>query len=170
MSEPSAHLPYFRTSGSAGASGAAGPLLSPAEGFAAYGHDAIVLVARVLIAYVFLQSGFSKLLDIHQFATELAHKHVPFHDVLGVVAPSVEFVGALAVLLGFQTRYAAGLMILFVIAATAVGHRFWDFTGDEHARQVIHFNKNLCMAGGLLLLVAVGGGRFSIDGLWQRKA
>jgi putative oxidoreductase len=170
MSAPSADLHYFRTSASAGAAGSAGPLLSPAEGFAAHGHDAILLIARILVAYIFVQSGFSKLMDIGTFTTSLANKGVPFYSVFGVVAPCVEFFGGLAVLLGLQTRYAAGLVILFVIAATATSHRFWEFTGAEHRAQEINFDKNVCIIGGLLLLVAVGGGRFSIDRLWQRKA
>jgi len=170
MSAPSANPYYFRSSASAGAAGSAGPLLSPAQGFATHGHEAILLIARVLIAYIFLESGFSKLTDIHGFTAILAGRGVPFSSVLGVVAPCVEFFGGLAVLLGFQTRYAAGLLILFVIVATATSHRFWEFAGEAHRIQVIQFNKNVCIAGGLLLLVAVGGGRFSIDRLWQRKA
>ena len=171
MSAPSASLHYFRTSASAGASGAAGPLLSPTEGFAAHGHDAILLIARVLIAYAFVQGGIEKLLDIHAFTTNvLIARHVPFASVLGVVAPCVELFGGLAVLLGFQTRYAAVLMILFVITATAISHRYWEYPEAARRMQEINFNKNVCILGGFLLLLAVGGGRFSIDGLWRRKA
>jgi putative oxidoreductase len=170
MSAPSANLHYFRTSAPAGAAGSAGPLLSPTEGFAAHSHDAILLIGRVLMAYIFVQSGFFKLLDVGSFTASLAGKGVPLASALGVVAPCVEFFGGLAVLLGFQTRYAAALMVLFVIIATGTSHRFWEFAGDARRAQEINFDKNVCIVGGLLLLVAVGGGRFSIDGLWQRKA
>jgi putative oxidoreductase len=168
MSAPSATLHYFRTSASAGAAGSAGPPLSPAEGFAAHGHDAILLIARVLMAYIFVQSGFFKLMDIGSFTASLDSKGVPLASVLGIVAPCVEFFGGLAVLLGFQTRYAAGLLVLFVIVATATSHRFWELAGEARRGQEIHFDKNVCIVGGLLLLVAVGGGRLSIDRLWRK--
>src|SRR2546427_9042554 len=99
MSAPSSDLHYFRPAAPAGAAGAAGPLLSPAAGFAAHGHDAIVLIARILMAYIFVQGGFFKLMDIGTFTASLTAKGVPLASVLGVAAPCVEFFGGLADLL-----------------------------------------------------------------------
>ncbi len=70
----------------------------------------------------------------------------------------VELLGGLAVLVGFQTRYAAVLLGLFTIGAALVGHLVpWD-----QANQ-INFFKNLAIAGGFFVLAQHGAGALSID-------
>jgi putative oxidoreductase len=56
-------------------------------------------------------------------------------------------------------------MVLFVIVATAISHRFWEFEGAIRVAQEINFDKNLCITGGFIMLFAAGAGRLSIDGL-----
>jgi len=93
---------------------------------------------------------------------------VPFADSLSVVGASVEFFGGLAVLLGLQTRYAAALIAIFTVVATLISHRYWEFSGAERRAQEVNFSKNVCIVGGYLLLMATGGGRFSLDAFLQR--
>jgi uncharacterized membrane protein YphA (DoxX/SURF4 family) len=92
---------------------------------------------------------------------------VPLSGIFGVIGPGVEFFGGLAVLLGLQTRYAAVLIAVFTIVATAISHRYWEFSDAARRAQEVNFMKNVCIIGGFLLLAAVGGGRFSIDTLWR---
>jgi putative oxidoreductase len=88
---------------------------------------------------------------------------------MGWLGGAVEFFGGLAILLGAWTRCAALLMIVFVIVATAISHRYWEFA-DAAARrmQQSHFAKNLTIIGGFVLMLVTGGGRFSVDG-WRRR-
>ncbi|MFL5099364.1 MAG: DoxX family protein, partial [Xanthobacteraceae bacterium] len=59
--------------------------------------------------------------------------------------------------------------ILFVIVATAISHRFWEFADPQQFRtQQSQFLKNLSIIGGFLFVLAAGGGRFSLDNLWRR--
>ena len=74
-------------------------------------YDGLLLFGRVLMALIFVQSGFGKLLDIDGFTASLAGKGVPLAGIFGVIGPGVEFFGGLAVLFGLQTRYAAVLML-----------------------------------------------------------
>jgi putative oxidoreductase len=133
-------------------------------------YDGLLLFGRVLMALIFVQSGFGKLLDIDGFTASLAGKGVPLAGIFGVIGPGVEFFGGLAVLLGLQTRYAAVLIAVFTIVATAISHRYWEFSDAARRAQEVNFMKNVCIIGGFLLLAAVGGGRFSIDTLWRQKA
>jgi putative oxidoreductase len=133
-------------------------------------YDGLLLFGRVLMALIFVQSGFGKLLDIDGFTASLAGKGVPLAGIFGVIGPGVEFFGGLAVLLGLQTRYAAVLIAVFTIVATAISHRYWEFSDAARRVQEANFMKNVCIIGGFLLLAAVGGGRFSIDTLWRQKA
>src|SRR5262249_21624651 len=70
-------------------------------------RDALLLFGRVLLALIFVQSGFGKLLDIGGFSASLAGKGVPAASFFATIGAGVECFGGLAVLLGWQTRYAA---------------------------------------------------------------
>jgi len=93
---------------------------------------------------------------------------VPLAVVLGPLGAAVEFFGGLALALGAWTRPAAILVAGFAVAATLIAHRFWDVPAEQQAMQLIQFMKNLAIVGGLLALVAAGGGRFSLTALQQR--
>jgi len=55
--------------------------------------------------------------------------------------------------------------ILFVIVATGISHRYWDFAEAAARRaQESQFFNNLSIMGGFILLFATGPGRFSLDG------
>ena len=127
--------------------------------------DPLLLIARVLLGYIFLLGGWGKLLGLAGFATYLERQGLPASYPLAVLGAGVEFLGGLALIFGIVTRFAALALVAFTLVATGIAHRFWEF--DEAARrgQAINFNKNMTMIGGLLALIAAGPGRFSIDRL-----
>jgi putative oxidoreductase len=90
-------------------------ILSCCDGMAAQWQDALLLVGRVLMGWIFVQSGWRKLMDVPGFVATMPRRGLP--DFLGYVAPPVEFLGGLALLLGGATRYAALLMLLFTSLA-----------------------------------------------------
>jgi len=141
--------------------------LSYADGIAVAWQDFLLLVARVLAGWIYLQSGTGKIMDPVSVATGLTRRGVP--DILAYMAPFVEFFAGLALVAGFATRYAALLLILFTIIATWISHTFWTFPeGAQRSQQFTQFWKNVTMTGGLLALFVAGPGRFSIDG-WLRR-
>jgi putative oxidoreductase len=131
--------------------------------------DLALLIGRVALAALFLPAGLSKLTNVSGFADSLENRGLPFADMLAFAGAAIEFFGAIAVLIGFQTRVAAVLMVLFTVAATLIAHRFWEFDGAARGTQQSAFFKNLAIAGGYLVLMASGGGRYSIDRLWRRS-
>lgn len=133
-------------------------------------RDLVLLLARILLGWIFLRSGFGKVTDVGAFTASLARRGVPMTDVLGPLGAAVEFFGGLALILGFKIRYSALLMVAFVVVATLIGHRFWEFA-DAAARrtQQGQFNKNLALIGGMLALWVAGAGRLAVDRLWQRR-
>jgi putative oxidoreductase len=142
------------------------PMLSHADGLAAAWQDFLLLVGRVMIGWIFIQSGWRKLLDVPGFVKTMPRRDLP--DFLGYVAPPVEFFGGIAIVLGFATRYAALLMLLFCLIATFSSHRWWNYPEAQQANQHTNFWKNVTMMGGIVLLFVTGGGRFSVDG-WLRR-
>jgi putative oxidoreductase len=75
----------------------------------------------------------------------------------------VEFVGAIALIVGFQTRLVAFIMALFTIAAGVFFHNYWAMPAEQVYVNQIMFMKNLSIAGGLLMMSAFGAGALSLD-------
>ena len=73
------------------------------------------------------------------------------------------------VLLGRVALGASLLMVLFVIVATGISHRYWEFADAARRLQESQFFKNLSIIGGFLLLFATGSGRFALDALLARR-
>ena len=132
---------------------------------AAANQDAILLAGRIVLGAIFVKSGLQKLLALGAFAASLAGRGVPQSSFWAVVGATVEFVGGILIVTGLKARYASLLMILFVIVATGISHRYWDFAEAAARRaQESQFFKNLSIMGGFILLFATGPGRFSLDG------
>lgn len=132
--------------------------------------DLALLIGRILVGQLFLVSGFWKLLGLSAFSASLARRGVPAAEVMGVIGAVVEFFGGLALVIGFKTRWAALALIAFTIVATAIGHRYWEFTDAAmRSAQQQNFYKNVTIIGGLFFAFVAGGGRFSVDGLWPRR-
>jgi len=137
---------------------------------AAVWNDTICLLGRILIGGIFVQSGFQTLMGLDAFAASLARNGIPaaIAPVLAPIGAGVEFVGGLAVVFGLMTRYAAVLMIVFVIVATLISHRFWALEGAERRAQTVQFAKNVAIIGGFLFAFVTDGGRLSL-GRWRRR-
>jgi putative oxidoreductase len=120
------------------------------------------LLGRILIAAIFVPSGFGKLTHIDHFAHVLAGRGVPAPHALAIIGACVEFFGSLAIVFGFLTRYAALLMAAFTLVAALIAHRFWAAAGAAEAAQYTQFMKNMAILGGFLFLFVAGPGRYGL--------
>jgi len=121
------------------------------------------LAGRILIAVIFLLSGFGKLGNWSGTEAMMASKGLPFVSLLLPLAVLFELGGGLSVLLGFKARHGAIALILFLIPVTLVFHDFWAVQGPQRQMQMINFLKNVAIMGGLAYVVAFGAGSLSID-------
>ena len=129
----------------------------------------LLLAGRVLMGWIYVESGWRKLTGMDAFIASLSRRGVPNATVMGWIGAPLEFFGGLALVLGAYMRCAAIAMIVFTIVATLIGHRYWEIAEPAARRmQQSHFAKNITIIGGLILLYVTGGGRFSIDGLRRR--
>ncbi|TPN81914.1 DoxX family protein [Mesorhizobium sp. CU2] len=117
-----------------------------------------ILLGRILLAVIFLLSGFGKLTAISGTAAYFGGLGLPVPTVTAVVVGLIELLGGIAVLVGFQTRIAAWILAVFTIATGLVAHTGW---ADQ--MQMIQFLKNLAITGGFILLASSGAGAYSID-------
>jgi putative oxidoreductase len=145
------------------------PLLSCTDRIAASTTDALLLVGRVLLGWIFLASAWGKLSNIGGFVGYLKSLGAPAPEVSAWIGALIEFVIGVTLVFGIATRYGALLCALFLIAATALAHRYWEYPAAQAGNQYNHFLKNLAIFGGALLLFVTGPGRFSIDRILSKR-
>lgn len=121
------------------------------------------LAGRVLLALIFVISGYGKISGFAQTAGFMASKGMPIPEILLVGAIVVELGGGILLILGWQARLAALALFLFMIPATLVFHAFWTVDAAQMQNQFIHFFKNLCIMGGMLYIMAFGSGPYSLQ-------
>lgn len=143
--------------------GISATILGYADSLAARASDTVLIVGRLAMGIIFFQSGLAKLTALGAFSGSLGNRGVPFPDFWGPVGAISEFVGGTLIILGLGTRYAAALIVIFVIIATAISHRYWEFAEPARRLQQGQFYKNLAILGGALFLFISGAGRFSFD-------
>jgi putative oxidoreductase len=126
-------------------------------------QNLFALIARVLMAALFLPAGISKIAGFAGTVGYIGSVGLPMPELGAAIAVVVEVGGALALLLGFHTRWAALLMALFTVVEGVFFHAFWNVAPEAMQMQQIMFMKNIAIAGGLLALTAFGGGSISLD-------
>ena len=116
------------------------------------------LAGRVLLAHIFVISGYGKIAGYAGTQAYMTSKGVP--GELLPLAILLEFGGGIAIIAGFMTRWTALALALFCVVSGLLFH--WDL-GDQG--QTINLMKNFALAGGLLLLAQAGAPLLSIDRL-----
>ena len=120
---------------------------------------------RVLIGAVFLMSGLGKLAAYGATTAMIAAAGLPLPPAAWLIAVVIEAGGGLLLLLGFRTRPVALILAAFALATALSFHRNF---ADQN--QMIHFLKNLIIAGGLLQIVHFGAGAVSLDNRSKAQA
>ena len=131
-------------------------------------RDVAALVARVLLAIIFIMSGFNKIGGFEGTVGYIASKGLPFPQLIAAGAIAVELVGGLLLLVGYRARWAALAIFLFLIPATLIFHAFWSVPPEQAMGQQQHFFKNVAIMGGMLMVWAFGPGRFALGGDAER--
>ena len=119
-------------------------------------RDSLELAGRILLALLFLLSGIGKIAGYQASVGYMQAMGVP--GALLPVTIVLEIAGAAAIMAGWKTRIAAFLLAGFTLVAAVIFHSNF---GDQI--QMVMFFKNVAIVGGLLVLMANGAGRYSLD-------
>ena len=124
-----------------------------------------LLLGRILLALVFLIAGVRKVMAPAASAGYLAKLGFPAPEVMVWVAIAFELGGAILLILGWKTRWAAYALALFTLVASFAAHRFWEISdAGQYANQMNHFLKNVAIIGGMLILAISDPDPQSVDG------
>ena len=121
-------------------------------------RDEVFLLGRILFALVFIGSGIGHLTQTEGSAQYASYKKVPNAKLMVQLSGVAMLLGGIAVIFGIWLDLAGLLLAILVLVMAFVMHRFWEET-DQQTKQVeqAHFMKNVSMAGGGLILAAIGG-------------
>jgi len=114
------------------------------------------VVARVFLGHIFVLAGLSKISGYEVTAGWMNAMGVPGELLPAVIA--FEIIGGLAIIVGYQTKWAAIALAGFSVVSAAIFHN--NFADQI---QMIMFMKNIAMAGGFILLAIHGAGAYSLD-------
>jgi putative oxidoreductase len=127
-------------------------------------------IGRILISAVFILFGYVQFTHIGGYIANPAV--IKFSGLTGgILSPTIiaylvaaiDLIGGILILLGYQTRWAAIVLIVFVVLTLVFVHHFWTMEGAAFAGNRAHFYKNLAIIGGLLFLISGGAGSCSLD-------
>ncbi len=116
---------------------------------------ALITVGRFLLGFYFFQAGLRNFMKLDMHTGILAKKGVPMPRVSLIVALVVQVLGGASVALGFFPAIGAIALIAFTVAANALYHNFWAYSGEERTPHYNSVVTNLAIIGGLLIVVAI---------------
>ena len=120
----------------------------------------VLLVGRLLLAWIFLHEGALLLANYSASSAAMAKMGAPAFVLAPVIA--LQLVAGLAIAAGCYTRCGALALGLFCLATACLFH-----TSFSIRNELLHFEKDIAIAGGLFVLMVRGAGRWSVDG-WLR--
>ena len=121
-------------------------------------NNASLLIARIFLGQIFLLAGISKIGAYEGTQGYMQAMGVPGELLFLVII--LEIVGGLAIILGWQVRWASWALAAFTIVAGVIFH-----SNFADQMQSILFMKNVAIAGGFLVLATAGAGAYSVEAL-----
>jgi putative oxidoreductase len=116
--------------------------------------DVVMLVGRILFAFMFVMSGFNHLAKAEAMAGYAAYKKVPAPKLANLLSGVIMLLGGLSIILGVYADLGALLLAILLVAMAVKMHDFWNAQGEAKQPEMIGFMKNISMAGGALFLFA----------------
>jgi uncharacterized membrane protein YphA (DoxX/SURF4 family) len=117
--------------------------------------DAVLLVGRILFAFMFVMSGFNHLAKAEAMAGYAAYKKVPAPKLANLLSGVLMLLGGLSIILGVYADLGALVLAILLVVMAVKMHDFWNAQGEAKQPEMIGFLKNVSMAGGALFLFAI---------------
>ena len=130
----------------------------------------LTLLGRLLLATIFFMAAVgNKIPHFSDVAKYMESAGVPAPQFMLAGAIVFLLAGSVSVIVGYQARIGAALLLTFLVLASYYFHPFWRLEGQAQQEQMIHFMKNLSMMGAMLFIMANGSGPMSVDSLLRKR-
>ena len=129
--------------------------------------DFLDLLARVLIAFIFLFEAYDSIAFFKATKETMTAYNLTWNqDLLLYGAIFLLVVGGILVLLGYRSAMGAWLLLFYWIPVTFILHSWWNDPPEQQRDQLMLFMKNIAIMGGLLMIIVNGSGKYSIRRLF----
>jgi len=118
--------------------------------------DIVLLVGRLLLAWIFLHEGAFLLVNYSASSAGMAKMGVPAFEPALVIA--LQLIAGAAIAVGWHAGCGAAALGPFCLATAFLFH-----TNFAVRNELLHFEKDLAIAGGMFVLMVCGAGRWSVD-------
>ena len=125
--------------------------------------NVVLLASRLLLAWIFIHEGAFLAMNFDAAAAGMAKMGVPAAALIPTIA--LQLVAGLAIAIGWHARLGAAALGLFCVATAILFH-----TNFASRNELLHFEKDLAIAGGMFVLMLRGAGGLSIDAFAGRNA
>ena len=128
----------------------------------------IDLISRILISGIFIYEAVDTVLFYYETKAKMTAFSIMWQqDFLLVTSIVILSLGGLLILLGYRVGLGGFLILAYWIPVTFIAHSFWTYPAEEVRLEALIFAKNLAIAGGVMLLMINGSGRFSLKRIMQ---
>jgi putative oxidoreductase len=125
--------------------------------------NVVLLASRLLLAWIFIHEGAFLAMNFDAASAGMAKMGVPAAALVPTIA--LQLVAGLAIAIGWHARLGAAALGLFCVATAILFH-----TNFASRNELLHFEKDLAIAGGMFVLMLRGAGGLSIDAFAGRNA
>lgn len=118
-------------------------------------EDLVLLIGRLLLAWIFVHEGVLLVANFDASSASMAKMGVPAPLLVATIA--LQLAAGIAIAIGWYARIGAAALGLFCLATALLFH-----TNLANRGELLHFEKDLAIAGGLFVLMARGAGHWSV--------
>jgi putative oxidoreductase len=123
----------------------------------------ILLASRLLLAWIFVHEAVFLAVNFDVASASMTKMGVPAFALVATIA--LQLGAGIAIAVGWHARLGAMALGLFCLATAVLFH-----TNFANRNELLHFEKDLAIAGGMFVLMLRGSGRWSVDALRQERA
>lgn len=123
--------------------------------------NTVLLAGRLLLSIIFLHEGITLALNFSATAEAFAKLGLELPITIGVIL--LQLGAGFSVAAGFATRLGATALGIFCLMTALLFH-----TNFASQNELLHFEKDLAMAGGMFVLAISGAGSLSVDAILKR--
>jgi putative oxidoreductase len=125
-------------------------------------ENAVLLASRVLLAWIFVHEGVFLATNFGAASASMAKSGVPAPALVATVG--LQLVAGIAIAVGWHARLGAAALGLFCLATAISFH-----TNFANRNELLHFEKDLAIAGGMFVLMLRGAGGYSVQAFARQR-
>jgi putative oxidoreductase len=125
--------------------------------------DLVLLASRLLLAWIFVHEGFSLAMNFDAASSSMAKLGVPASALIATI--SLQLIAGIGIAIGWYAQLGAAALGMFCLATAMLFH-----TNFAVRNELLHFEKDIAIAGGMFVLMVRGAGWWSVDSLRRPKA